>query len=69
MGCDRCLTPLALLMMSTIGSVHPAIRRGEQEDPGPAALRFGAMTPMGSLLGHLVYGLVLGLTYDAWPLS
>jgi len=63
------LTPLALLMMSTIGSVHPAIRRGEQQDPGPAALRFGAMTPMGSLMGHLVYGLVLGLTYDAWPLS
>ncbi len=60
---------LALLMMSTIGAVHPAIRRGDQEDPGPAATNFGAMTPVGSLMGHLVYGLVLGVAYQAWPLG
>lgn len=60
---------LALLMLSTMGAVHPAIRRGEQDDPGPAATNFGKMTPVGSLLGHLVYGLVLGLAYSAWPLS
>jgi hypothetical protein len=29
----------------------------------------GSMTPMGSLMGHLVYGLLLGIAYDAWPLS
>ena len=29
----------------------------------------GAMTPVGSLMGHLVYGIVLGLTYSAWPLT
>lgn len=63
------LTVLALWMLSAIGSVHPAIRRGEQADPGPAATSLGALTPLGSLMGHLVYGLVLGLTYDAWPLS
>ncbi len=63
------LTILALWMMSAIGSVHPAIRRGEQEDPGPAATNLGAMTPIGSLMGHLVYGLVLGLTYANLPLS
>lgn len=63
------LTVLALLMMSSMRSAHPAIRRGEQEDPGPAATNFGAMTPMGSLMGHLVYGVVLGLTYNAWPLT
>lgn len=60
---------LALLMMSTMGSVHPAIRRGEQDDPGPAATNFGTMTPVGSLMGHLVYGIVLGLTYNGWPLA
>lgn len=60
---------LALLMLSTMGAVHPAIRRGEQDDPGPAATNFGKMTPVGSLLGHLVYGLVLGLAYNAWPLT
>jgi hypothetical protein len=59
---------LALLMMTTIGAVHPAIRRGQQDDPGPAATHFGRMTPVGSLLGHLVYGIVLGLTYHTWPL-
>jgi hypothetical protein len=48
---------------------HPAIRRGELEDPGPLMLNLGAMTPFGSLMGHLVYGLVLGLAYDAWPIA
>jgi hypothetical protein len=63
------LTVRALLMMSTIGTVHPAMRRGQEPDPGPAATNFGSVTPLGSLLGHLVYGLVLGLTYSAWPLA
>lgn len=69
MGWGVILWLLALLMMSTMGSVHPAIRRGEQEDPGPAATNFGAMTPLGSLIGHLVYGAVLGLAYQTWPLG
>jgi hypothetical protein len=56
-------------MMSTIGTVHPAMRRGDQDDPGPAATHFGRMTPLGSLMGHLMYGLVLGLAYAAWPLA
>jgi hypothetical protein len=54
---------LALMMMTTMGSVHPAIKHGRQEDPGPAATNFGKKTPVGSLMGHLVYGLVLGLLY------
>lgn len=69
LGWGVVLWALALLMMSTMGAVHPAIRRGEQEDPGPAATNFGVMTPVGSLMGHLVYGLVLGLTYQTWPLG
>lgn len=60
---------LALLMMTTIGAVHPAIRRGEQDDPGTAATNFGKMTPMGSLIAHLIYGIVLGLLYQTWPLG
>lgn len=63
------LTALTWLMMSTIGAVHPAIRRGELEDPGFMMLNLGRMSPLGSLMGHLVYGLVLGLTYDAWPIG
>jgi hypothetical protein len=60
---------LALLMVSTVGAVHPAIRRGTQDDPGPAATNFGTLTPVGSLMGHLVWGAVLGLLYAAWPLG
>lgn len=63
------LTALTWLMMSGIGSVHPAIRRGELDDPGFMMLHLGRMTPLGSLMGHLAYGLVLGIAYDAWPLS
>jgi len=59
---------LALLMMSSIGAVHPAIRKGEEEDPGTIAMNFGKMTPIGILLGHLVYGGVLGLLYQGLPL-
>jgi hypothetical protein len=62
------LALLALLMMSSIGAVHPAIRRAEEEDPGAAATNFGKMTPMGILVAHLIYGAVLGLLYQAWPL-
>jgi hypothetical protein len=69
LGWGVILWMLALLMMTTMGSVHPAIKRGEQEDPGTAAMNFGKMTPMGSLMGHLVYGLVLGLLYQNWPLG
>lgn len=63
------LTALTWVMMSTIGSVHPAIRRGELADPGFMLLNLGRMTPLGSLMGHLAYGLVLGIAYEAWPLS
>lgn len=59
---------LALLMLTSMGAVHPAIRRGQVQDPGPAATNFGKLTPVASLLGHLVYGVVLGWLYQAFPL-
>ncbi|MGH9186267.1 MAG: hypothetical protein ACRD0U_10710 [Acidimicrobiales bacterium] len=49
--------------MSTVGAVHPAIRRGRQDDPGPLATNFVTMTPVRSLKDHLVWGAVLGLLY------
>lgn len=69
MGWSVVLWLLALMMMSTMGSVHPAIKNGTQEDPGPAATNYGKKTPLGSLIGHLIYGLVLGLLYQNWPLA
>lgn len=68
-GWDVLLWLLALLMMSTIGAVHPAIRNRTQDDPGLAATKFGSMTPVGSLVGHLVWGVVLGLPDQTWPLG
>lgn len=58
-----------LLMLSTVGVVHPAIRRGREEDPGAGATHFGRWTPMGLVLGHVVYGVVLGYLYRNVPLS
>lgn len=63
------LWALSLLMLTSIGAVHPRIRSGEQDDPGTAATNFGSMTPLGSLFGHLVYGALLGLLYAAAPLA
>jgi hypothetical protein len=60
---------LSLIVMTSIGGVHPAIRSGTEEDPGTAAANFGPLTPLGSLMGHLVYGAVLGLLYQSWPLT
>lgn len=60
---------LALLMMTSIGAFHPAIRRGKEEDPGLAATNLGGLTPLGSLIGHLVYGGLLGILYQLWPLT
>jgi hypothetical protein len=51
-------------MMSTIGSVHPAIPRGELDDPSFMMLNLGRMTPLGSLIGRVVYGLVLRIAYE-----
>lgn len=60
------LTVLAAMFLSSIGAVHPRIRRGEAPDPGPLAVHMGAMTPTALLISHALYGLVLGWGYAAW---
>ncbi len=42
---------------------HPLVRRGELERPGVALMGFGTMTPVGSLMAHVVFGLVTGAIY------
>lgn len=59
---------LALMMLSSVGAIHPKIRARRQADPGPGATHFGSMTPFGILTAHLIYGLVFGLLYQVWPL-
>lgn len=58
----------SIILLTSLGAVHPAIRHGDQDDPGTAATNFGRSTPAISLIGHLVYGLLLGGLYQTWPL-
>lgn len=51
--------PMALEFM------HPLIRRGEIERPRVALTGFGALTPIGSLMAHLAFGVVTGALYAA----
>lgn len=63
------LWALGLLLLTSLGPAHPAIRRGEQHDPGMAGTNFGRATPTVSFLGHMAYGALLGGLYQTWPLA
>ena len=54
---------VAMPMMLTV--MHPLVRNGRIERPGPAMIGFGPMTPMGSLAAHALFGLVAGAVYAA----
>lgn len=56
---------LAMLMLSSLGVVHPKIRDGRQEDPGPLAANCGALTPALLLIGHIGFGAAVGGLYAA----
>jgi hypothetical protein len=59
---------LTSLLLTSIGAFHPAMRRGEAPDPGPAAANLGGLTTMGLLVAHLAYGILLGGLYRVAPL-
>ena len=52
--------------MGMIGSMHPLMKRGQLQAPGFFVLKYPALTAMGFLMLHLVYGTVVGALYDAW---
>lgn len=66
---------VAMAMMPVMSGMHPRVRsdalavsRGTGAEVrlppfGFGGRRFGAMTPMGILLGHLVFGVVWGLVF------
>ncbi len=56
---------IAGMGMGMMGSMHPMMKSGEMMAPGPFLKNFPGMTVMGFLMLHLVYGLVVGLVYDA----
>lgn len=51
------------VMMPMLGLVHAEVKAGRMSAPGFLALNWGMLVPLGSLLGHLLYGLVLGGLY------
>lgn len=54
---------VAMPMILTL--MHPLVRKGEIERPGIALTGFGSMTPIGSLMAHVAFGLVVGSIYAA----
>jgi len=52
--------------LGMIGMIHPLMKRGEMQAPGMFAKNLPAMTVMGFLMLHLVFGLLVGVLYEAW---
>lgn len=49
-----------LMVMPMMGSIHPLVKSGMMSAPGFLMLNLGIMAPVGSLIGHLLYGVLLG---------
>ena len=49
-----------LMAMPMMGAIHPMVKSGMMPAPGFLMLNLGMMAPMGSLIGHLLYGVLLG---------
>lgn len=55
---------LALLPV-VLTAMHPLVRKHAMDRPGVALAGFGKGTPIGSLMAHVVFGLVVGAVYAA----
>ncbi|MEE8364071.1 MAG: hypothetical protein V3S18_08375 [Dehalococcoidia bacterium] len=51
--------------MGMMGSMHPLMRSGEMDAPGFFLRNFPSMTVMGFFMLHLLYGLIVGVVYEA----
>lgn len=52
---------VALPMM--VAAMHPLVTSGEMTAPGLGMQNYGRMTPLGVIMGHVVFGLVTGGIY------
>ena len=57
---------MAGMGMGMVGSVHPMMRSGEMQAPGVLVKNFPSMTVAGFLMMHVMYGLLVGVLYEAW---
>lgn len=56
---------IAGMGLGMMARIHPLMKTGEMMAPGAFARNLPGMTVMGFFMLHLVYGLVVGLVYDA----
>jgi hypothetical protein len=52
-----------LVLPMILTAMHPLVRKQAMEAPGVALTGFGRGTPLGSLMAHVVFGLVVGAVY------
>ncbi len=56
------MSGMALAMLPL---VHPRVRSGDVDSPGPFALHYPPMTAMGFLVLHLLFGVLVGIVYGS----
>jgi len=54
-----------IVLPMMLAMAHPLVRSGDLERPGVAMVGYGSMTPAGSLMAHVAFGLVTGAIYAA----
>lgn len=52
-----------MVLPMILTAMHPLVRKQAMEIPGVALTGFGRGTPVGSLMAHVVFGLVVGAVY------
>ena len=51
--------------LGMVPMMHPLIRSGQMDAPGAVAMSYPAMTAMGFLMLHVVFGVLVGAFYTA----
>lgn len=51
------------VVMPMMSVIHPMVATSRMPAPGFFSLNMGVLAPIGSLIGHLIYGVVLGAIY------
>jgi hypothetical protein len=54
-----------MVLPMMLNAMHPLIRKQATDRPGPALTGFGGGTPVGSVMAHIVFGVVVGAVYAA----
>lgn len=53
------------MLPAVLTAMHPLVRKHAMDRPGVALTGFGNGTPIGSLMAHVAFGLVVGAVYAA----